>query len=121
MSGLYVSSVSYTVPVDGNATESVTLVGNNKRWSTRAKSDPYNLSGAVSGIFTGNNDTPAAATGVSRAQDVNFSYTSSDGVSSGSDVVGAGIVNSSTGTILPPEIDGISTSGTNDKTADGTA
>ena len=121
MSGLYVSSVSYTVPVDGNATESVTLVGNNKRWSTRAKSDPYNLSRAVSGIFTGNNDTPAAATGVSRAQDVNFSYTSSDGVSSGSDVVGAGIVNSSTGTILPPEIDGISTSGTNDKTADGTA
>ena len=33
-SGMYMSSVSYTIPVDGNATESVTLVGNNKQWLT---------------------------------------------------------------------------------------
>jgi len=33
-SGLYISSISYTLPVDGNATESVTLVGNNKQWLT---------------------------------------------------------------------------------------
>lgn len=33
-SGMYISSVSYTIPVDGNATESVTLVGNNKSWLT---------------------------------------------------------------------------------------
>jgi len=33
-SGLFVSSISYTIPVDGNATESVTLVGNNKTWLT---------------------------------------------------------------------------------------
>lgn len=33
-SGMYISSVSYTIPVDGNATESVTLVGNNKTWLT---------------------------------------------------------------------------------------
>ena len=32
MSGMYISSVSYTLPVDGNSTESVTLVGNNKEW-----------------------------------------------------------------------------------------
>lgn len=32
MSGMFISSVSYTVPVDGNATESVTFVGNNKKW-----------------------------------------------------------------------------------------
>ena len=31
-SGMYISSVSYTIPVDGSATESVTLVGNNKLW-----------------------------------------------------------------------------------------
>ena len=31
-SGMYISSVSYTLPVEGNATESVTLVGNNKEW-----------------------------------------------------------------------------------------
>lgn len=32
-SGMYLSSVSYTFPVDGNATEDVTLVGNNKVWN----------------------------------------------------------------------------------------
>ena len=35
-SGMYISSVSYTIPVDGNITESVTLVGNNKQWLTGA-------------------------------------------------------------------------------------
>ena len=33
-SGMYVSSVSYSIPTDGNATESVTLVGNEKQWLT---------------------------------------------------------------------------------------
>ncbi len=31
-SGMYVSSISYSVPTDGNATESCTLVGNEKQW-----------------------------------------------------------------------------------------
>jgi len=31
-SGMYVSSIGYTIPVDGNATESCTLVGNHKKW-----------------------------------------------------------------------------------------
>lgn len=31
-SGMYVSSVSYSIPTDGNCTESVTLVGNEKEW-----------------------------------------------------------------------------------------
>ena len=35
--GMYLSSVSYTFPVDGNATEDVTLVGNNKFWNNTAK------------------------------------------------------------------------------------
>jgi hypothetical protein len=34
MSGMYLSSVSYTFPTDGNSTESVTLVGNHKVWNT---------------------------------------------------------------------------------------
>ena len=34
MSGMYLSSISYTIPADGNATESVTLVGNDKSWNT---------------------------------------------------------------------------------------
>ena len=32
-SGMYISSVSYTYPTDGAATESITLVGNDKYWS----------------------------------------------------------------------------------------
>lgn len=41
-SGMYLSSVSYTVPVDGSATEDVTLVGNNKIW-TSGLSSPSNF------------------------------------------------------------------------------
>lgn len=33
-SGMYVGSVSYNIPVDGNSTESITLVGNHKNWLT---------------------------------------------------------------------------------------
>ena len=32
MSGMYINSISYTVPVDGNATESITMVGNHTEW-----------------------------------------------------------------------------------------
>jgi len=32
LSGMFLNSVSYSVPVDGPVTESVTLVGNNKQW-----------------------------------------------------------------------------------------
>jgi hypothetical protein len=33
-SGMYLSNFSYTIPVEGNATEDVTLVGNNKVWNS---------------------------------------------------------------------------------------
>lgn len=67
-SGMYVSSVSYTIPVDGNATESVTLVGNNKAW----------LTGAAMNTTTVNNldgqDEPLAllggSGGIQRREDV---------------------------------------------------
>lgn len=51
-SGMYLSSVSYTIPVDGNATEDVTLVGNNKYWNSGnivgASTDAF----ATSGVMT---------------------------------------------------------------------
>jgi len=41
-SGMYLSSVTYTFPVDGNFTESITLVGNDKIWSDfELAGDPY--------------------------------------------------------------------------------
>jgi hypothetical protein len=32
LSGMFLNSISYSIPVDGPATESITLVGNNKQW-----------------------------------------------------------------------------------------
>ena len=43
-SGMYVSSVSFNFPTDGNFTESVTLVGNHKQWYAGGAS--YTLVGA---------------------------------------------------------------------------
>lgn len=59
-SGMYVGSVSYTFPVDGNFTEDVTLVGNNKVWT-----------GTSAGQFN-NQDEPQSDTGVGRRQYINF-------------------------------------------------
>jgi hypothetical protein len=104
MSGLYVSSVGYTFPVDGNSTESVTLVGNNKVWRANT----------VSGKFsTSSDDAPTATTGVMRREDLSFTYAGSatEAITGGP----TAITTSSTGTILPNDIDGISSSGTNDK------
>ena len=55
MSGMYISSVSYTVPTDGSMTESVTLVGNNKQWLTTGQK----LTNTAVDAFDGT-DSPAA-------------------------------------------------------------
>ena len=89
-SGLYVSSISYSIPVDGNATESVTLVGNNKTWLTGANVKIQD--GSV--VNFDGNDTPllgvknAASGGIVRREDVLMS-----------------------GTILPQSIRGVAGSG----------
>jgi hypothetical protein len=36
MSGMYVSSINFNLPTDGNMTESITLVGNSKNWKAGA-------------------------------------------------------------------------------------
>lgn len=61
MSGMYISSIGYTIPVDGNATESLTLVGNHKQWNTSASK----FSSAVarllgSGVNNAYSDNPQA-------------------------------------------------------------
>jgi hypothetical protein len=67
MSGLYVSSISYTFPVDGNSTESVTLVGNHKQWFV-ADGDKRLGSGSTNNFD--NQDEPLGSGGVVRRQDV---------------------------------------------------
>jgi len=71
MSGMYVSSVSYTVPVDGNATESVTLVGNSKAWLSH---DTYGWQTAAGAGLAATDldfgtDSPIATDGVQRRQE----------------------------------------------------
>ena len=65
-SGMYVSAISYTVPVDGNATESCTLVGNHKQWYTGAPG-PHALGNADLGF--GSESSPS---GVTRRQHINM-------------------------------------------------
>ena len=61
-SGLFVNSLGYTMPNEGNITESVTLVGNDKRW----RSSAFTFSGA---LFD-NTDSPWS--GLQRRQQVLF-------------------------------------------------
>lgn len=95
VSGAYVSSLNYNFPADGSFSESVTLVCNNKIWKTSAFT------------FTGqfdNTDTPRAISGsggVNRRED--FIYDTG----------------ASNYTILPPDVDGISSSGTNNLDGNG--
>lgn len=67
MSGLYVSSLSYTFPVDGNCTESVTLVGNHKKWFA-----PGSTGKKLIGTSTDNFDNldEPLNNGIDRRQDV---------------------------------------------------
>ena len=71
-SGLFINSISYTIPVDGNATESVTLVGNNKTWLTGGDVEMTDLSVAA---FNGTDEplmgvAEHASGGIVRREDV---------------------------------------------------
>lgn len=71
-SGMYVSNLSYTLPVDGNSTESITLVGNNKLWLTANQK----LTAVVVDSINGNDSPPALIGGdggIQRREDVMLS------------------------------------------------
>ncbi len=66
MSGMSVSNVSYSMPVDGNFTESITLVGSDKKWGTSCETSwAY---AAAAGGFEDNNDAPIGTGGISRRE-----------------------------------------------------
>lgn len=116
VSGAFFSNVQYTFPVDGNFTEQVTFAANNLVFSDdpdMTQDDPWTLDASPDGAFDTNNDSPLAVEGVNRRQHINFDP-----------VVFTSDVNSMNAdpdcTILPPEIDGISSSGTNNRNADDT-
>lgn len=53
-SGMYLSSISYTFPVDGNSTEDITLVGNSKYWNSGSL-----FSATTSNWSTGSGTSPS--------------------------------------------------------------
>lgn len=116
MSGMFVGSVGYSFSVDDNSSEDVTLVGNDKIWLNQP-----NYGGSIAtlptprfdGAFTTNLDSPLGSGSVNRRQDVLFDAEVPAG-SGGEDV--NGMVTDPNATILPPEVFGISSSGTNEKT-----
>lgn len=91
MSGMYVSAMTYTLNVDGNCTEDLTLVGNNKEWT-------------ASGTFfapVGFDGTSAPPSGVQRREDV---------------VMGSGAAGEVS--LWPVELPGIDASGNNIQSGD---
>lgn len=71
-SGMFVSSISYTVPTEGNCTESITLIGNNKQWLSATGANGPKIVDAAANVFNGA-DQPsviAFSGGVQRREDV---------------------------------------------------
>lgn len=110
MSGMYLQNISYTIPVDGSMTESVSFVGNHKLWVTNGF---YAEAGSkFSGAFASNADVPLAVSGsggVQRRENLLFDYSHPY---AGNDTNSCVIVPS--GCVLPTQVFGISSSGTND-------
>lgn len=119
LSGMYWASTTFNLVVDGRYTESFSAVGNDKIWRDIAGGATM----LFSGFFTGN-DSPFALTagsgGVQMRQDMIF-YP----IGNGSPAAESATALDENGqvaaflTILPPDIDGISASGTNDRDSGG--
>lgn len=107
-SGMFVGSVGYNFNEGDNFSEDITLVGNDKVWLN----DPHALATLPSPDFDGafdGTDSPIGTGGVNRRQDFIWDY------SGGTTDVNGAIADSDC-SVLPPEVFGISSSGTNEKT-----
>lgn len=113
MSGMFTSSLAYSFDVNSEYfTETLSLVGNDRRWVNDPKYADAPTTNKVDGAFAGNNDSPDGTGGVNQRQHLIFEYNPSYGL----DV--NGMVADPDTTILPPEVYGISDSGTNNKVSD---
>ena len=80
MSGLTVSSVSYSFPLEDNFSEDITLAGNTKVWNTYVEGScttPWTLAPA-DGQFEDNNDAPIGSGGVNRRENMIFASQASE-------------------------------------------
>jgi hypothetical protein len=119
-SGMYINSISYTFPQDGNATEDATFVGNDKVWTTAngtatgtpnyGETDMRTMPAITYNAHMKRTDAPRAAGGAAQSKHFNFDLPTG---ALTRDINGA--VNHPDCTVLPTEIPGISLSGTNNK------
>lgn len=113
-SGMQVNSVTYNFPVTGFYTESVSLIGQNRTWTTGVGTF------LQSGVFD-NTDSPRSITGsggINMRQHMLFDIPT--GISANRDVNGqVDATRSNPCTILPGIIEGITSSGTNPRGTDG--
>lgn len=100
MSGLFTSSMQWTFDVDNEFSETITLVGNDQRWG------PQYAGLTFTGQF-GNNDSPTGSGNVNTRED--FLYSTAI-VATGTGGIPSGSVDFS---IIPKNIPGIDTLGTN--------
>lgn len=105
MSGIYVSSLSYTMNVDGSSTEDVTFVGNNKEWTAGG------LNHFVPTSFDSADAPPSLASSGGVAQRENVL------MGTGCAMDANGIITGVSGSIWPTEIDGIDGNGHNQLSA----
>jgi hypothetical protein len=104
MSGMYLSSMSYTLNVEGSSTEDVTLVGNNKAWTA---SGLTHFAAADVFAFDGS-DEPASLTangGVAQRENILMG--------SGCSMDSSSVITGTSGSIWPTEIGGIDANGWN--------
>lgn len=109
-SGIYTQQVSYSFPVEGNFTESLTLIGNHKQWYSTTSDTP--LKGVV---FGPSEDSPLAigiSGGVNRRE--NIVFTAPTGFFAAA-VDANGIPMDERVTVMPVQIPGINASGLNTK------
>lgn len=125
-SGMFLSSITYTFPVDGNFTESVTLVGNDKIWSDfELAGDPYpvEISGGTSSAFLDDQGSDQTQLGFPSGASATWYGAANNGITpfttaGGEDalVIGSGVQRRESFDLscsrLPTEIPGVSSSGT---------
>ena len=114
-SGVYPQSVSFSFPVEGNQTESLTLIGTHKLWYSDVNSTP--LKGVVFGPAEDSPFAIGASGGVGRRENVVFAPNTLSAFY-GASVDNNGIPITDKVTVLPTQIPGISSSGLNLKTGD---
>ncbi len=117
VSGAQITSLGYNFPLRGDENETVSFQAYDKVWANdprMVQSAPWNGSKTLTftGAFDGT-DSPVGSGGVNRRQNLLFAYNASDILDN------AGMVANPDATILPPEVYGISASGTNDLQANG--